>query len=350
MSPINLDQLLQHEAFRGLSEPAQQRLREGMELLSFELGEQLVEAGVIPGRVLILLEGRARLVGNDQGRLISLGKFDPGAVLGAASLLCGRNCENLIASDAVTAASISDELWAELYGTEDSFRDWCDRQLWGQEVITLLQDLQQGNARTEGTSLRLLQDSLRDAQRVPLNPDAIQAAQSEQRQVFVVSTWNGSTPGQLLQEGEVPPKSQPFPARLISLPSALVEKFLSSADNDPGAADAAPIALVPTSDPSDEGLSAQPGGPTPVSRFDPSGNVLDQLRLIRAEGVLQETLACFQMLAQLMKLPVRRDAIDKILRETIRRGQTPNLRLCGQIAAGLGCMFARESRQPWEPD
>ena len=221
-------------------------------------------------------------------------------------------------------------------GKRRVFRDWCDRQLWSQEIITLLQDLQQGNARTEGTSLRLLQDSLRDAQRVPLNPDAIQAAQSEQRQVFVVSTWNGSTPGQLLQEGEVPPKSQPFPARLISLPSALVEKFLSSADNDPGAADAAPIALVPTSDPSDEGLSAQPGGPTPVSRFDPSGNVLDQLRLIRAEGVLQETLACFQMLAQLMKLPVRRDAIDKILRETIRRGQTPNLRLCGQIAAGLG--------------
>ena len=52
--------------------------------------------------------------------------------------------------------------------------------------------------------------------------------------------------------------------------------------------------------------------------------------------MLQETLACFQMLAQLMKLPVRRDAIDKILRESIRRGQTPNLRLCGQIAAGLG--------------
>ena len=336
MSPINLDQLLQHEAFRALSEPAQQRLREGMELLSFELGEQLVEAGVIPGRVLILLEGRARLVGNDQGRLISLGKFDPGAVLGAASLLCGRNCENLIASDAITAASLSDDLWAELYGQEETFRDWCDRQLWSQEIITLLQDLQQGNARTEGTSLRLLQDSLRDAQRVPLNPDAIQAAQSEQRQVFVVSAWANSTPGQCLTDGELPPTSQPFPARLISLPSALVEKFLSSADNDPGAADAAPIALVPTSDPSDEGLSAQPGGPTPVSRFDPSGNVLDQLRLIRAEGVLQETLACFQMLAQLMKLTVRRDAIDKILRETIRRGQTPNLRLCGQIAAGLG--------------
>ena len=72
MSPITLDQLLQHEAFRGLSQPYQQRLREELDLLTFELGEPLVEAGVIPGRVLILVGGRARLVGNDQGRLISL--------------------------------------------------------------------------------------------------------------------------------------------------------------------------------------------------------------------------------------------------------------------------------------
>ena len=42
------------------------------------------------------------------------------------------------------------------------------------------------------------------------------------------------------------------------------------------------------------------------------------------------------MLAKLMKLPFRRDAIEKVLRDQLRRGQTPTLRLCGQIAAGLG--------------
>ena len=48
MSPIKLNQLLRHEAFRGLSEPAQQRLSNGMKLLSFDLGEPLDESGVIP--------------------------------------------------------------------------------------------------------------------------------------------------------------------------------------------------------------------------------------------------------------------------------------------------------------
>ena len=337
MSQPTVDQVLQHEAFQGLSEASQARLRDGIGLLSFDLGQQLVEAGVIPGRVLILLEGRARLVGNDLGRLISLGKFDPGAVLGAASLLCGRNCENLIASDALKAAAISDELWAELYQNDHSFRTWCDRQLWGQEVIALLQDLQTSNAQASGTSLRMLQTTLREAQRVPLDPAAVRAADADGRQVFLVSAWNGSTPGTAVTADTLPPESHPFPARMLSLPKALVGEILN---ND----SAKPPGLTATGDINLDGVdSGQPGnlttlpaGPTPVSRFDPNADVLDQLRLIRAEGVLQETLACFQMLAQLMKLPVRRDAIDKILRETIRRGQAPNLRLCGQIAAGLG--------------
>ena len=332
-----INQLLQHEAFKGLSDPARIRLQDGIELLSFELGQQLVDPGVIPGRVLILIEGRARLVGNDQGRLISLGKFDPGAVLGAASLLCGRSCENLIASDALKAAAIGDELWAHLYQEEESFRRWCDSQLWGQEVIALMQDLQQSNARAEGSSLRLLPDTLRAAERVPLNPAAIKAADADQRDVFLVSAWNGSTPGTAVQEETLPAESKPFPSRLISLPRPLVEMIISSAEQTDTANEPEPAPTTKAND--DQGsqaLSTLQAGPTPVSRFDPSGDVLDQLRLIRAEGVLQETLACFQMLAQLMKLPVRRDAIDKVLRETIRRGQTPNLRLCGQIAAGLG--------------
>ena len=332
-----INQLLQHEAFKGLSDPARIRLQDGIELLSFELGQQLVDPGVIPGRVLILIEGRARLVGNDQGRLISLGKFDPGAVLGAASLLCGRGCENLIASDALKAAAIGDELWAHLYQEEESFRRWCDSQLWGQEVIALMQDLQQSNARAEGSSLRLLPDTLRAAERVPLNPAAIKAADADQRDVFLVSAWNGSTPGTAIQEETLPAESKPFPSRLISLPRPLVEMIISSAEQTDTANEPEPAPTTKAND--DQGsqaLSTLQAGPTPVSRFDPSGDVLDQLRLIRAEGVLQETLACFQMLAQLMKLPVRRDAIDKVLRETIRRGQTPNLRLCGQIAAGLG--------------
>ena len=42
------------------------------------------------------------------------------------------------------------------------------------------------------------------------------------------------------------------------------------------------------------------------------------------------------MLAMQMKLPFRRDSIEKILRDSLRRGPSPNLQLCGQLGASLG--------------
>ncbi|MEA5415374.1 peptidase domain-containing ABC transporter [Synechococcus sp. BA-132 BA5] len=59
---------------------------------------------------------------------------------------------------------------------------------------------------------------------------------------------------------------------------------------------------------------------------------------MRGNGPLEETLACFQMLGKLLELPYRRDAVDKILRDKMRRGQPPDLQLCGQIAAMLGLL------------
>ena len=335
MTQAPAGQLIQQDWFGCLSKDAQQQVLQQAQLLSFDLGQQLVDPGVIPGRVLILLNGRARLVGQNQGRLLSLGKFEAGAVLGAASLLNGRGIENLIASDALTAAALADELWAELYQHNDSFRRWCQAQLWASEIAALIQDLQTKSVRAYSTSEELLQEALQSARRVPLDPTALEEAETAGRQVFLTSAWEGSSPGSRITPLSLPAESQPFPARLISLPSELVERILST----PPPSAAPPRASTNASDgdsTAEQSLNPTPAGPTPVSRFSPDGDWLERLRLIRAEGVLQETLACFQMLAQLMTLPFRRDAIEKVLREMTRRGQEPNLRLCGQIAAGLG--------------
>ena len=84
----------------------------------------------------------ARLVGRHNGRLTTVGKFGPSSVIGAASLLCGAPCENVIAAEEVIACAISDELWRELYLNEASFRQWCDQQLWPQELLQLLEALE----------------------------------------------------------------------------------------------------------------------------------------------------------------------------------------------------------------
>jgi ATP-binding cassette subfamily B protein len=89
-----------------------------------------------------------------------------------------------------------------------------------------------------------------------------------------------------------------------------------------------------------EGLPA-PGLPPQPSSLDlGQSDRARGLQLIRARGPLDETMACFQMLARMLELPYRRDAIEKVLRDKLRRGQAIDLQLCGQIAAMLGLLVS----------
>ena len=50
-------------------------------------------------------------------------------------------------------------------------------------------------------------------------------------------------------------------------------------------------------------------------------NPAKDLVLVEGAGTLEEILACFQMLGKLLKLPFRRDSIEKVVRDSLRRGQ-----------------------------
>ena len=313
--------LLKHPAFQQLSSSGAKRLEQSTRALRFQLGQQLCEADEIPARVLILLQGQARLVGRHNGRLTTVGKFGPGSVIGAASLLCGQACENVIASSESVACAVPDEVWSELYDSEPSFRSWCDRQLWPQELLMLLEEFEQGLAETDSSALEKLEQALENARRCAPEAAAIDKAISAGSSLYVTTCWGNASTGQLIRSADDLPDATRFGLRLVEIPAQEAD---GEDDAEPGGD------LVPVS-------AAEPAEMLPpVSQFSPERNVVESLRLIRADGPLGETLACFQMLSQLMKLPFRRDSIEKVLQDNLRRGLTPNLQLCGQLAASLG--------------
>ena len=110
----------------------------------------------------------------------------------------------------------------------------------------------------------------------------------------VTSAWGDLTVGKPVRSSMDLP-CEPFSLRLVSLPASLSE---NAQRNDGQQLWLTRLRFV------------HPGrrAAAPVSSFSPERNVVDSLRLIRADGSLQETLACFQMLAQLMKLPFRRES------------------------------------------
>ena len=232
-------------------------------------------------------------------------------MIGAASLLCGAPCENVIAAEEVIACAISDELWRELYSDEVSFRQWCDQQLWPQELLKLLEALEQNTPETDSSALEKLEDALQDAERCSPDAAAVDAALAAGKQIYVTSAWGGLTVGQPVGSSADLPPCEPFSLRLVALPaSGRSEEAGEAQDDNTGLA--CPVASI-------QDAEVLP----PVSSFSPERNVVDSLRLIRADGPLKETLACFQMLAQLMKLPFRRDSIEKVLQDNLRRGLTP---------------------------
>ncbi len=325
--------LLEHPAFCGVSEDSITRLETACSVLRFDLGGQLSDPNDIPARILVILQGQARLVGRRNGRLTTVGKFGPGSVIGAASLLGGSPCENVIASEEVIACAISDELWRELYSSEASFRQWCDQQLWPQELLKLLEALEQNTPEANSSVLEKLEDALQIAERCSPDPAAVDAALAAGKLLFVTSAWGDLTVGQPISSSVDLPACDPFSLRLVSLPaSGFSDNAEETTDNSSGS-------LVSAASIQDAEVLP------PVSSFSPERNVVDSLRLIRGDGPLKETLACFQMLAQLMKLPFRRDAIEKVLQDNLRRGLAPNLQLCGQLAASLG-LHVMASRVP----
>ena len=333
MTQAPFSQLKEHPAFRGISEASISTLESSCKLLRFDLGGQLSDPDEITAQILVILQGKARLVGRHNGRLTTVGKFGPGSVIGAASLLNGAPCENVIAAEEVIAFAVSDQLWRDFYSRETSFRHWCDQQLWPQELFKLLEVLEESTPETGSSAVEKLAEAMKSAERCFPNQSAVDAVLEAGKRLYVTSAWGDLQVGHPIRSSMDLPVCEPFALRLISLPAAVGTNATEDTQDN-------------VSDRLLSGACIQEAQVLPpVSSFSPERNVVDKLSLIRAEGAIDETLACFQMLAQLMELPFRRDSIEKVLEDHLGRGLTPNLQFCGQLAVSLG-LHVMSSRVP----
>ena len=318
-------QLPAHPAFAGLSHSSAERLQQQLSRRQFAVGDPLCLRGLIPSEILLLQSGTARLLVRDQGRLRTAEKLGPGSFVGLASLLRAAPCEEVSAGSEVEALVLADSLILELLASEPSFAQWCGSNLFTAELAALLALLLEQHPQA-GTSLQELLDQARpQARLVPPEPSALAALPIDFSLLAASHNLIDHPLGAALNPRQgVPAATPPLPPRLIALPAELL----------------APVAPVLEAElmPEGSGSSGQPGGSNPplASALDLGQRDRTALQLLRGNGPLEETLACFQMLAAELKLPFRRDAIEKILRDVLRRGQTPDLQLCGNLAAMMG--------------
>jgi subfamily B ATP-binding cassette protein HlyB/CyaB len=321
-------QLLEAPAFQGLSAEGAQRLKEGVQLLRYRLGQVLVSPAHLPAKVSLILEGSARLLGFEQGKLATLARLGAGELIGLPALLHGHPFEHVTAATDLVAASIEDRLILELFQNEPGFREWCQHKIWPAEVAQLLRCVQSKAAETDGSVLRVLAPAVSAAQVIPSHEEALRVAQRQGLAVYLVSAPQTQQPWRIDTISELPdvlPSEQPFGHRLLGLPASMIveaQKGPSANQRQPDLVSELTVEEAPLL-PEISGL-----GTTDAQQL--------KQTLVRGQGPVDETLACFQMLSKLLDLPFRRDSIDKVLRDCLRRGAKPDLQLCGQLAASLG--------------
>ena len=316
-------------AFSHVSAEAEQTLIAQSKLLRFGIGRPLSLTKTMPTHALWILEGECRLLWDEKGKMVTVARMGPGTCVGLASLLRAQPCEAVTASTTVLAATVPDSLIVELYESETSFRQWCDQQLWPVELADLLQKHLKHDARSENLVINRLSSTVQTAHLLACGDQqqtAAEEAAAQGRTLLIASANTDQTIGSKLDPKKTLPKSRPpFALRVVSLPSQLLESPTTQVNK------VQPTTTIASSLGIDAPDVIQEGGMDLGQR-----NTLSELTLIRAEGEIEEPLACFQMLATHLKLPFRRDSIEKILRDSLRRGQSPNIQLCGQLGASLG--------------
>ncbi len=321
--------------FAGLSPQALQRLEAATTVLRFGEGQLINPEDVVADRILVLRQGEARLLGERDGHPFTIERLGPGAIIGLASLLRAEGCESVSAASAVEALAIPDALLLELLQSEEALRRWCTGQVWSAELHALLLRAERSHPGALSFDpvhwrqrLQELRDGVRAVEGRPGSPPP--ALDPEECWVLGSANVPGQPIGALLEGGSPLPRPlPPLPLRLLAVRRQLIE-----APPRPRSLASGPTSLAP--EPGEGAALAQASQP---SSLDLGGSSRSRgLQLVRARGTLEETLACFQMLGQMLDLPYRRDAIDKVLRDKLRRGIDPDLQLCGQIAAMLGLL------------
>ncbi|MBD2022289.1 peptidase domain-containing ABC transporter [Leptolyngbya sp. FACHB-36] len=339
--------------FQALPERVLSRIARKVEFQWYEMGQPILQRDQEPTEISLLYQGQARSLGHDPDTNVpvTLQRLEPEAVIGWSAIVRGIACETVIAStDAVCLALPASE-FLTLLEQEDSVAVYFHSHPTLVEVFDLLS--RELNRRAD-RALILEHAAVKDVREL---------AMSVWSQTVVHNLTNDRTQAERLKPQNFPNSphtlhpdwlwlvsgGMPLPKPAIgssvdvnTAPRDLETSGVTRLIGIPATAlsSTAPIpSMIPQSLPP---IDVEPGV-VPESRTDPRDRPQPKQKSSRrryphvsGRGPVESTLACFQMLAQQMGLPFRRDMIRKVLTTQYQRTGSISLPLCGAVAELMG--------------
>tara|TARA_B100000212_G_C27384593_1_gene538665 strand:- start:5464 stop:8418 length:2955 start_codon:yes stop_codon:yes gene_type:complete len=331
MVSLTKDQIFRILPFNNIASENKSLILKNIELISFSLGEQLIDEGIIPGRVLIILKGSARNLIRENGKLKNFRKYEYGAIIGAASIMSGYPCENYSAGEGLLAFSLEEEVWKKLYEIDENFKSWCDKNLWVQEVLYLITKKIDSFPKEVNYSPEMIQKIYESSKLIlPKQENLLQEIRGNNYLFnisFIDEDFDFTKPITKFTNNLL---SKNYLTRFLSIPKELIDSYFKLDSN---------ILKEPKKDNKTESqtIIKQNIFESPKSSdFRTGSDITKEIELINADGALEETFACLKMLAKYLNIPLRKDAVLKTLNSLKRQGLKISINELAQILSNLG--------------
>ena len=321
----------------------------------FDLGYELAREGVPFGYVCLVVEGGLRLTGRDwQGEPFTVRRLHSGEWWGLWSGLGDVAAVTVRTTEPTKLLAVPVELWQRWWREQPAMASWIASHPQREDLYAALRPALAQRPLQDRTLLDLIdqlqpglqtQELLRPADLAALPPDS-------------PISWLLSNPEKLLPDQNPPgagglgpdqlqlalERSGDQGLRLIGFPRAALEEVLlepTAPATAPGLAaseGAEPLPLVEAlpdwQNPDGEALLAQA-----IAAEDarPSRDRLGlQVRAILGTSAVEQGLALLQMVCEVLRVPFRRDVVDRMLKGMLGDRPAPSLEVLGQISDGLG--------------
>ena len=323
---------LEFDFFKSLREEELRSISKQTKLLNFEIGSSLSQNKYIPSNVLFIIKGEGRLLASDEKSTFTVCKLGAGSIVGLSSILIGQACENVISSTQLSALSIPDELILNLYLRNKLVQNWCDQNIFPGEIGYLTDLLIKQSPRTDinfrqAFSILFKTSKIKNIdnnQLININQDEYVLSLSKNIKSHEIGeeiinkttiSWDGN-----------------FNARLISIPIQLKKEFSSiNSQKEVSKSIKANTELIDKIEQENAPLY-----PHKTNLDFTESQIENKNYIIRAKGKPNEVLACFEMICKELEVPFRKDSVEKIVRDEIKKQNKISPPIIAGIANLLG--------------
>ena len=316
-------------AFADISEDNIQRIRKEAEYFKLEMGRPIFDNSKIPGKVFLIISGEARILSGNLLNGFTISIIGANNFIGLQSLLNVRGCETITARKNLILMTLSDNLILDLYLNEKSFNKWCNANIKVPDVLILVDQIYENSTIKDIKKKEILQQIINNSSLKIIDANTKYNKGLEDCKSFLISgNINYYEAGSELEDGLIIQTRGPLPARVIEIPINIYNELLHNNKDQENNREEKKLEIMNIQEmPDSIPVSTQELGQYEANK---------SFKVIKASGIIRESMACLQMLARELNLPYRSDSIEKMLGDLSKRGKEPTIELLGGITSSMG--------------